>query len=48
MYVFNSQHNIKQRVEEEPFGSDGYIYCIDFGGCFIDVYLFSNSSSCLC
>ena len=36
------------REQEETFGVDGYVYGIDYGNNFMNVYLSPKSSSCIC
>lgn len=36
----------KVRRREEILGGDGWVYGIDFGDSFVDVYLSPNASTC--
>ena len=37
----------KLRGREETLGGDGYVYGINCGDVFMDVYVYANSSSCI-
>lgn len=48
MFSVPITNNNNKREQEETFGVDGYVYGIDYGNNFMNVYLSPKSSSCIC